>query len=279
MNTDKTWKSIERLQNALNINDNIVSSILGISAQNFRSKRTKKQPLNIYNVLDLSRHFNIDEYELFKNTFDVKTIKDQLLGKTVLREKYLSGQNTSSFVLENIMKYAKSRKIGHIIRNRLQIVPGQIDKMDSVSCLMIKDAHEVLRYYLNDKDYDSLGAENAFYLKDTEFGKALSGSKDIFDLFERCETLSNNIETAWKHKIVKMNKNKILINSYPTEQILDTMKDITFSNTYVEKVRAGFLSNLSEYIELKPTPTKIKKSYFKNHSFSQYEVNLGSVYN
>jgi len=279
-NYDNFWSCIDSVQEELSINDKKISDLLNITENNYKSLKDENKAIDALSMANVCRHFNLDFKNLLLGNIDITTLKKHFIENNydAMPERYTKFAESKSFTLRHILKLASSYNRDTTVLKKLQISHQKIEREDfNISVHAIADAFYMMKNDFTDSDYLKIAKMNAFYFKDSEFGKELRKSKTVRDMYERFLSVEYNLEKNWSYSIVKSCEKEIVINSYPNPELVEAYKKIDYSNIYMTKFRAYFASTLTSYLGLSDAQVKVTKSVHDGHSYCQFKINYDGL--
>jgi len=124
------------------------------------------------------------------------------------------------------------------------------------------------------EDFKFVGKLNALYLRDQVYGQTLRKSRNLVTLYENMILLEDFVEKNWNYKIQSINSKRIIINSFPNEELEYLHKEKTYTNNLVNQIRLGFAETMPQYLRKTNSKAVMKKSVLQGDSFCQFEVDF-----
>lgn len=272
----KIWNSLVEVQTLLNLSDEFISEIMGMSTREFIESKEYRFDIDCMAILNLCKELCLDEKHFFDGSFDKKSLIEHYSKQNehYLNSRYTDKAYSRMFTLRNILSVARTMGKDDFLLKKLQITPFMAERDVDVSCLLISDAFAALRKFFHSAHYYLVGELNALEFRGSKFGKELSMANTPQELFERWLGMRMLFEDNWFYSIDRMNKNEVVINSYPNEELVDHFQTRAFSNLETTKFRAGFAATLPTYIGLSKADVTLSKSVHYGDSFCQFHVDL-----
>lgn len=273
------WKNIQIIQEALGIPDAQLAQTMLLSKEHYLKAKKLKQDISISSI----DHF-INEFDLSLELILGKKIKPDLLqdhffniNSSVIPQEYLEPAYSAFFTFKNLLEISHFQNCHKRVLRTLQIGNNYSNaEIKTISIKAIHDSCSVMESSFHMDDFKFVGKLNAMELKDQEYGRVLKSSRNLPELFEKMLQVEGLIEKNWHYRIEKLNTSKIVINSYPNQELEEHYKRKDYFSHAVNSIRLGFCEAIPSYINQSNAKAQMLKSVLDNDSHCQFEIDFTS---
>lgn len=278
----KLWSGIHSIQEQLKINDHVFSQKAGMNWEKFIFCKQNNLSLPFHHLENLSHYLSISVDSLLRGEVDhrlEKTMFENLL-KNHLNERYQIGEGSKTLTLRHLIKLAKNYNIHQQVMEKFSLPPILVEaKIDlEISAQLVADIVDYMCQLvtITDEDLKEIAELNAFYFKDTAFGKLLKSCQTPIEVYENLVFLTSFLENNWYYKIEKYVDGKVYLNSYPSERLTETFKRKDYSSYNFLRFRVLVTGVLMRYIGLTDAETQITKSVHRGDDYCQFLIDTKS---
>lgn len=105
----------------------------------------------------------------------------------------------------------------------------------------------------------------------------LKSCKTPLEIYEHLVFLTSFLENNWFYKIESYKDGKILLNSYASERLTETLKCKNYSSYNFLRFRILVTGVLTRYIGLTDAKTKITKSVHHGSDHCQFQIDISEL--
>lgn len=277
------WDNLGTIQEVTGIQDDVMASQMGLTAQKFTFLKNNASVLPFTGVNKIAGKLGINLDSILSEELSTDDLRNNFKGyfQSLLPDEYKRALGSKSFTVRNILKIAKKYGFYKEIQSNFSLDDLTFDSnIDfEVSVQLASDLLDSIsvRVPLTNEDYDLMSHGNAFHFAETEFGKILSQCKSPLEIYEHLISVVHHVEQNWSYKIEKADEKSILISSYSNENIADLYKRADYSSYNFTKFRASMAGHLTKYIGLEGATTTITKSKHRGDSFDQFRIDYSNL--
>lgn len=277
------WKNLSLLQEATGLTTSFVAKNLGLNEAKFVFYKNNNLIVPFNRVKNLSAKLGLSVDTFWENQLSEQQLRNaiKINSKSRIPIPYQLGNGSRSFTARHILKVAKKYGIYEDVLKTFGLSELSFEhRVDfNISVQLASDIIEFIasKVNLTDEDYSEMSFYNAIYFKNSAFGKELSSSQDVIEMYEHFLSVVNRVEENWHYKIESADHNKLLLNSYPREKMIDTYKKDDYSSFTFLKFRASMAAHLTKYIGIYGTKGTITKSIHHGDSYCQVEFDYSDV--
>jgi hypothetical protein len=280
---DLLWANINLIQDSIGLNEAFIAKELGLNTQKFLFHKINHLSVPFHGVKNLSNKMGLSLEAILQKELDPHQLQSaaKLNGSARIPHTYQLGDGSKSFTVRHILKTAKRFGIYEDVCRQFGLDETSFEhKVDFA--LSVQLASDILQYiaskvHLTESDYSEMSLANAFYFKDSDFGKELSLSRGITEMYDKFLDVISHVEENWKYKIQFADKNYILLNSYPTDKLSDLYKRENYSSYTFTKFRAHMGAHLTKYQGLTGAVPTIRKSIHNGDDYCQFKFDLTNL--
>jgi hypothetical protein len=254
-----------------------------ISWQKFSFFKQNHLALPFYNIEKISIALKIPVDKILRAEIESlltpQIIQYELMNR--LPEKYHLGRGSKSFTLRHLIKLADKKGIKNLILKEFNIsehlISAKIDfeiPVQLVADIMDSMARKVSLY---DEDFSYLADLNAFYFKDSGFGKMLRAATSPNELYENLIFVTKYLEDNWSYEISSIKNDTVLLTSHPTESLCDIYQRKDYSTLNFTRFRIAVAANLLKYIGINSVEASISRSIHLNDNCDQFSIDLSTI--
>lgn len=274
----KFWDGLRFIQNDLSIKDSSFAAESEISFEKFQFLKNNEIELPVYNLMKLSRSLNIPLDKLASGDVSAHLNRASLFHqwKQKIDDKYQTNEGSRSFSLRHVLQIAKKYHIYQKTLDHFRLpsyfFDSHVDYNVSVQIVIDMLDFVCANAPVSDQDFLRIGHQNAFYFKNSAFGKLLSSSRNSIEVYENLFFVSRYIEENWCYTITKAKDNKIILTSSPTDKLLDVYKTRYYSSENFTRLRASVIGQFGMYIGIQGSKTYVTKSMRNGDSCYEFII-------
>lgn len=277
------WSNIDVIESSIGLSQEFIAQSLGFNPQKFQFYKNNQLSVPFKSVKNLTYNMGLNLESLLISEMNENHLKEatKTLSLSRIPNHYQTGNGSKSFSIRHILKTAKKYNVYEDVCAHFKIDKFIFEhQMDYPVCVQL--ASDILQYIsqkvqLTEEDYNEMSYFNAFHFKDSQFGKTLSNSNNLLDMYERFFSIVNEIEENWTYEIQNADNKKILINSYASERVSDIYKRRDFSSITFSKFRVAMAAHLTQYKGFVGAKGTILKSVHHGDSFCQFQIDLSNL--
>ena len=279
----KFWKGLNLVQGNLNISDLTLSQKAELNWQKFSFCKKNNLGLPFYSLEKLSLYLKIPLDKLIKGEISHE-LTPQLIQSEILRnlpEKYQIGRGSKSFTLRHLLKLADRHHLRQEVLSEFNIMENLIEaKVDfEIPVQLVADVIDFIasKVTLREQDFDYLASLNAFYFKDSAFGKLLRSATKPHELYENLIFVTRYLEENWSYEISSIKNDQLLLTSHPNESLTEIYKRKDYSSLNFTRFRIAVATNLLQYIGIGSVKSNITKSIHEGNDCDQFMIDLKTI--
>jgi hypothetical protein len=272
-----------QIQEAVGLDEKFIARELGLTTSKFIFHKHNKLSVPFNGVKSLSKKMGISLNSLLVSELNPSLLKEaiKINWNSRIPKKYQIGDGSRSFTIRHILSVAKHYGVQQEILSHFSLDEISFEnKIDfSISVQLASDMLQDLstRVNLTEQDYTHMSLANAMYFKDSVFGKELSESRSLSDMYERFLQVVNHVEENWEYEMQFADKHKIVINSFSTNKQTECFKRRDYSSYTFTKFRASMGAHLTRYLGWDGARTKITKSVHNGDGHCQFEIDISNL--
>ncbi|MGE3608372.1 MAG: hypothetical protein AB7I27_02200 [Bacteriovoracaceae bacterium] len=277
------WKNIDLLEEGTGLSSAFMAKELGLHPLKFQFHRNHQLIIPFNSVNNFSKSLGLSVEAFWKKDLTSHHFKEaiKINSKKKIPEQYKIGEGSRSFTVRHIMQVAKKYGIYEDVCEFFGLsdmcFSNTIDF--NVSVQLASDILEFMaaKVDLTDQDFSDMSIANALYFRDSNFGRELSSSKDVIEMYDKFLNVVNQIEENWSYKIQYADKKMLLLNCYHREQMANEFKRKDYSSYTFTKFRVSMAAHLTKYLGLTDTIGTITKSIHYGDSYCQMKFDYSNA--
>lgn len=279
----RLWLGIKHIQEELNIDDIAFSRRSELSWHKFIFCKNNNLSLPFYNLVNLAGFLSLPVEKLimgdFGDSFNSKKIEYKF--NQSISPQYQTGAGSKTLTLRHLLKLARKHGLDQDILHQFSLPSIILEaKVDfEISVQLVADITDFIfsRVELSEDQIKEVALLNAFYFKDSIFGKLLKSSNSTLEIYEHLVYLTSFLENNWFYKIEKVQNGNIFLNSYPSERLMETYKSKCYSSYNFSRFRILVTGVLTRYLGLTDAKTQITKSVHFGDDYCQFLINTNNL--
>jgi len=206
----------------------------------------EKKSFGAYEAQMIADNLGVHLFHLLNNSIDYDFLENAHNDQSLKLPKiFMQGTYSSTTSLKSVLNEFRYYDKYEDALKYLQIQPEVLEEHRKISILGIYDVIRYMRRYLSDEHLQGIGFRNAdSFLKTDFFGnefyEGLGSNHPTLALLENIHLIERN----WNYNISKAQRNRIVINTSQTQEMLDVCKDQSYTDEATVKIRFSFIKRV-----------------------------------